>query len=93
MSVRGKGGKSRAKAKTRSAWVGVHFPVGRAHRLLRHDKYARRVGVGAPVYLAAELNTRNDETLDYLLDGMSVVLLLMQVMLLPKKTEKLVTSS
>ncbi|VDK42355.1 unnamed protein product [Taenia asiatica] len=99
MSVRGKGGKSRAKAKTRLAWVGIQFPVGKAHRLLRHGNYTQRAGVGALVYLAvaleylaAELNTRNDETLDYLLDGMAVVLLLMQLMLLPKKTEKSATT-
>ncbi|CUT99839.1 histone H2A [Echinococcus multilocularis] len=35
MSDRGKGGKSRAKAKTRSARAGVQLPVGRVHRLLR----------------------------------------------------------
>ncbi|CUT99828.1 histone H2A [Echinococcus multilocularis] len=42
MSDRGKGGKSRAKAKTRSARAGVQLP-------------AERVGAGAPVYLAAVL--------------------------------------
>ncbi|RTG79938.1 histone H2A [Schistosoma bovis] len=55
MSGRGKGGKSRAKAKTRSARAGLQFPVGRVHRLLRKGNYAERVGAGAPVYLAAVL--------------------------------------
>ncbi|KAA3672305.1 histone H2A [Paragonimus westermani] len=41
---RGKSGKSRAKAKTRSA---------RVHRLLRKGNYVERVGADAPVYLAA----------------------------------------
>ncbi|CUT99837.1 histone H2A [Echinococcus multilocularis] len=54
MSDRGKGGKSRAKAKTRSARAGVQLPVGRVHRLLRRGN-AERVGAGAPVYLAAVL--------------------------------------
>ncbi|EUB53991.1 Histone H2A [Echinococcus granulosus] len=44
MSGRGKGGKSRAKAKTRSARAGLQFPVGRVHRLLRRGNYAERVG-------------------------------------------------
>ncbi|KAH9284983.1 Histone H2A [Echinococcus granulosus] len=42
MSGRGKGGKSRAKAKTRSARAGLQFPVGRVHRLLRRGNYAAR---------------------------------------------------
>ncbi|EUB54749.1 Histone H2A [Echinococcus granulosus] len=44
MSGRGKGGKLRAKAKTRSARAGLQFPVGRVHRLLRRSNYAERVG-------------------------------------------------
>ncbi|VDO78058.1 unnamed protein product [Schistosoma curassoni] len=55
MYGRGKGGKSRAKAKTRLARAGLQFPVGRVHRLLRKGNYAERVGAGAPVYLAAVL--------------------------------------
>jgi histone H2A len=50
MSVRGKGGKVRTKAKTRSSRAGLQFPVGRMHRLLRS-------GAGAAVleYLSAEI--------------------------------------
>ena len=35
MSGRGKGGKSKVKAKSRSNRAGLQFPVGRIHRLLR----------------------------------------------------------
>ncbi|RTG91488.1 histone H2A [Schistosoma bovis] len=35
MNAGGKGGKSRAKVKTRSAPAGLQFPVGRVHCLLR----------------------------------------------------------
>ncbi|XDV17254.1 hypothetical protein PO909_023151 [Leuciscus waleckii] len=53
MSGRGKtGGKARAKAKTRSSRAGLQFPVG------------RRVGAGAPVYLAAVLEYLTAEILE-----------------------------
>jgi hypothetical protein len=35
MSGRGKGGKVKSKAKSRSSRAGLQFPVGRIHRLLR----------------------------------------------------------
>merc|ERR1712038_79350 len=47
----GKGGKSM----TRSARAGVQFPVGRIARYMRSGGYAKRVGAGAPVYVAAVL--------------------------------------
>ena len=53
MSGRGKGGKVKGKAKSRSSRAGLQFPVGRIHRLLRKGNYAKRVGAGAPVYMAA----------------------------------------
>ena len=54
MSGRGKGGKAKGvKSKTRSSRAGLQFPVGRIHRHLRKGNYAKRVGAGAPVYLAA----------------------------------------
>ena len=43
----------KAKKKSRTVRAGLQFPVGRIHRLLRKGNYARRVGAGAPVYLAA----------------------------------------
>ncbi|ODM59411.1 Histone H2A type 2 [Orchesella cincta] len=47
MSGRGKGGKVKGKAKSRSSRAGLQFPVGRIHRLLRKGNYAERVGAGA----------------------------------------------
>uniref|UniRef100_UPI00358E468C histone H2A type 1-H-like n=1 Tax=Myxine glutinosa TaxID=7769 RepID=UPI00358E468C len=65
MSGRGKGGgKARAKAKTRSSRAGLQFPVGRVHRHLRKGNYAKRVGAGAPVYLAAVLEYLSAEILE-----------------------------
>ena len=64
MSGRGKGGKVRTKAKTRSSRAGLQFPVGRMHRLLRKGHYAKRVGAGAPVYLAAVLEYLSAEILE-----------------------------
>ena len=55
MSGRGKGGKTKGKAKSRSSRAGLQFPVGRIGRYLRNGKYATRLGGGAPVYMAAVL--------------------------------------
>ena len=64
MSGRGKGGKSRSKAKSRSSRAGLQFPVGRIHRLLRKGSYADRIGAGAPVYLAAVMEYLAAEVLE-----------------------------
>ena len=64
MSGRGKGGKIKAKAKSRSARAGLQFPVGRMHRLLKKGHYAERIGAGAPVYLAAVLEYLSAEILE-----------------------------
>merc|ERR1712242_431461 len=82
MSGRGKGGKVKGKAKSRSSRAGLQFPVGRIHRLLRKGNYAARVGAGAPVYMAAvmeylaaeilQLAIRNDEELNKLLAGVTI---------------------
>ncbi|KAF6214318.1 hypothetical protein GE061_009058 [Apolygus lucorum] len=64
MSGRGKGGKSKGKAKTRSSRAGLQFPVGRIHRLLHKGNYAERVGAGAPVYLAAVMEYLAAEVLE-----------------------------
>merc|ERR1712226_1684858 len=63
-SGRGKGGKVKNKAKTRSSRAGLQFPVGRIHRLLRKGNYAERVGAGAPVYLAAVMEYLAAEVLE-----------------------------
>ena len=64
MSGRGKGGKAKGKAKSRSSRAGLQFPVGRIHRLLRKGNYAERVGAGAPVYLAAVMEYLAAEVLE-----------------------------
>lgn len=57
-----KGGKGKAKGKShrprqtsRSARAGLAFPVGRIARMLKTGRYSERVGIGAPVFLAAVL--------------------------------------
>merc|ERR1712056_100334 len=64
MSGRGKGGKVKNKAKSRSSRAGLQFPVGRIHRLLRKGNYAERIGAGAPVYLAAVLEYLTAEVIE-----------------------------
>ncbi|KAL3074859.1 hypothetical protein niasHS_014304 [Heterodera schachtii] len=67
MSGRGKGGKAKTEdgaRKTRSSRAGLQFPVARLHRVLRKGHYAERVGVGAPVYLAAVLEYLTAEVLE-----------------------------
>src|SRR6476659_11425267 len=62
------GGKNTSSKKTvsksRSSKAGLQFPVGRVHRLLRKGNYAKRVGAGAPVYLAAVLEYLAAEILE-----------------------------
>ena len=50
-----KGKASGHKQVSRSARAGLSFPVGRIARLLRNGRYSQRVGLGAPIYLAAVL--------------------------------------
>ena len=38
-----------------SAKAGLQFPVGRLARYLRRGRYGKRIGSGAPVYMAAVL--------------------------------------
>ena len=57
MSGKGKGarGKKAGGSKSRSAKAGLTFPVGRSGTMLKKGRYAKRVGAGAPVYMAAVL--------------------------------------
>ena len=73
MSGRGKGGKAKTtaaavvaagKSKSRSSKAGLQFPVGRVHRHLKKGAYGKRVGAGAPVYLAAVLEYLAAEILE-----------------------------
>ena len=68
MSGKGKGGRKGKKTagggKSKSAKAGLQFPVGRVGRLLKKGGYAKRVGAGAPVYLAAVLEYLVAESLE-----------------------------
>ena len=63
---KGKGSKKKpSKGKTtRSIRAGLQFPVGRMARFLRLGGFAKRVGAGAPVYLAAVLEYLTAELLE-----------------------------
>ena len=62
-----KGGGPKKKPVSRSVKAGLQFPVGRIGRYLKNGRYARRVGTGAPVYLAAVLEYLAAEVLAELL--------------------------
>ena len=51
-------------SRSRSKRAGLHFPVGRIHRILRKGPYASRIGSYAPVYLAAVLEYLAAEILE-----------------------------
>eukprot|EP00921_Rhytidocystis_pertsovi_P016389 GHVQ01025883.1.p1 GENE.GHVQ01025883.1~~GHVQ01025883.1.p1 ORF type:complete len:130 (+),score=14.47 GHVQ01025883.1:122-511(+) len=56
MSAKGKGGRKKSgKSTSKSSKAGLQFPVGRVARYLKKGRYAKRIGAGAPVYLAAVL--------------------------------------
>ena len=60
----GKKGSGKKGSTTRSARAGLQFPVGRMARFLRQGGFAKRVGAGAPVYLAAVLEYMTAELLE-----------------------------
>lgn len=55
----GKGGRGKAaerkSGRSRSSKAGLQFPVGRIARFLKDGRYAKKIGSGAPIYLAAVL--------------------------------------
>jgi histone H2A len=56
--------KQKPKSVSKSARAGLIFPVGRVRRHLKDSKVAPRIGVGAPVYLAAVLEYLSAEILE-----------------------------
>jgi len=60
----GRGGDHKGKGTSRSKRAGLQFPVGRIHRHLREGRYGKRIGAGAPVYLAAVLEYLVAEVLE-----------------------------
>ena len=58
-----KGNIKGTKSGSRSSRVGLQFPVGRIHSLLRKGNYAERASACAPVYLAAVLEHLSAEIL------------------------------
>merc|ERR1712183_809938 len=56
--------KGKGKATSRSSRAGLQFPVGRIHRLLRKGNYAKRIGAGGPVYMAAVMEYLAAEILE-----------------------------
>ncbi|CAA6656827.1 unnamed protein product [Spirodela intermedia] len=59
-----KGGGPKKKPVSRSVKAGLQFPVGRIGRYLKKGRYSKRVGTGAPVYLAAVLEYLAAEVLE-----------------------------
>ena len=51
----GRRGGHRKKSVSKSIKAGLQFPVGRIARYLKRGRYAQRMGIGAPIYLAAVL--------------------------------------
>merc|ERR1712243_163375 len=56
--------KSSKERKSKTKKAGLQFPVGRIHRLLKKGRYSSRVGIGAPVYLAAVMEYLAAEVLE-----------------------------
>lgn len=64
-----RGGKKKSTKTSRSTKAGVIFPVGRMLRYIKRGLPKYRIGVGAPVYLAAVLEylTGENSVLTYLI--------------------------
>jgi histone H2A len=62
--VSGKVKSEDTKSMSRSTRAGLQFPVSRIHRMLRRANVSKRIGSGAPVYLAAVLEYLSAEILE-----------------------------
>lgn len=51
----GGGGERKKKKVSKSVKACLQFPVARVARYLKKGRYAKRIGIGAPIYLAAVL--------------------------------------
>ncbi|GLJ25828.1 hypothetical protein SUGI_0494730 [Cryptomeria japonica] len=60
----GRKGGAKKKAVSKTVRAGLQFPVGRIARYLKKGRYAKRVGTGAPVYLAAVMEYLAAEVLE-----------------------------
>ncbi|XP_068667408.1 histone H2A.1-like [Aristolochia californica] len=60
----GRKGAARRKSVSKSQKAGLQFPVGRIARFLKRGRYAQRLGIGAPIYLAAVLEYLAAEVLE-----------------------------
>uniref|UniRef100_A0A8B9R1H7 MacroH2A.2 histone n=1 Tax=Anas platyrhynchos TaxID=8839 RepID=A0A8B9R1H7_ANAPL len=60
----GRSGKKKMSKLSRSSRAGVIFPVGRMMRYLKKGTYKYRIGVGAPVYMAAVIEYLAAEILE-----------------------------
>ncbi|CAI9289651.1 unnamed protein product [Lactuca saligna] len=59
-----KAGGPKKKSVSKSVKAGLQFPVGRIGRHIKNGRYAKRVGSGAPIYLAAVLEYLAAEVLE-----------------------------
>jgi len=66
--AKSKGGKvakrTAGKKISQSQRAGLQFPVGRVRRMMKKYRFAKRVGAGAPVYLAAVMEYLTAEVLE-----------------------------
>lgn len=60
----GRRGGERKKSVSKSVKAGLQFPVGRIARYMKKGRYAERMGMGAPIYMAAVLEYLAAEVYD-----------------------------
>eukprot|EP01053_Blabericola_migrator_P009211 Blabericola_migrator_1__9210@NODE_493_length_8037_cov_350_734128_g378_i0_p7_GENE_NODE_493_length_8037_cov_350_734128_g378_i0NODE_493_length_8037_cov_350_734128_g378_i0_p7_ORF_typecomplete_len164_score32_35Histone/PF00125_24/4_6e15Histone/PF00125_24/1e03CBFD_NFYB_HMF/PF00808_23/0_006Histone_H2A_C/PF16211_5/1e04Histone_H2A_C/PF16211_5/0_016_NODE_493_length_8037_cov_350_734128_g378_i037504241 len=55
---------SKTKSKSRSEKAGLTFPISRIERSLKYGRFAKRIGHGAPIFMAAVLEYLVTEVLE-----------------------------